>query len=51
MGNEIIEVKGKAKAIVENAKVKQVLKLAGIIDNVEKCVWEPSCKIKWFGFT
>ena len=46
----IVTVKGRAKATVESAKVKQDLESAGLIVNVEKCVWEPSCKIEWLGF-
>ena len=42
----IVAVKGKAEATVESAKVKQDLESAGLIVNIEKCVWEPSCKIE-----
>ena len=38
----IIAVKGKVEATVEES--------AGLIVNIEKCVWEPSCKIEWLGF-
>ena len=49
LDDDIVAVKGKAEATVESVKVKQDLESAGLIVNIEKCIWEPSCKIEWLG--
>ena len=46
----IVAVRGKEKALVESARVKQDIENAGFVIHVEKSTWEPSHTIEWLSF-
>ena len=46
----IVAVRGKEKALVESARVKQDIENAGFVIHVDKSTWEPSHTIEWLGF-
>ena len=46
----IVAVRGKEKALVESARVKQDIENARFVIHVEKSTWEPSHTIEWLGF-